>query len=794
MRQLRPHQQQALSALRASLMARKRRPLLQAPTGAGKTRIAAEIIKGAYRKGNRVLFVVPALSLIDQSVSAFESEGILDVGVIQAAHERTDPTCRVQVASVQTLMKRTMPACDIAIVDECHKWFQWFETWFRDAQHPIIGLSATPWTKGLGKHYDDLIIAATTRELIDAGYLSKFRTFAPSHPDLTGVRTKAGDYHEGDLSKAMDQTALVADVVTTWLQRGENRPTLCFCVDRAHAKHVQQQFEAAGVPTGYIDAFTEREEREEIAGRFRRGEVKIVCNVGVLTTGIDWDVRCLILARPTKSEILFTQIIGRGLRTADGKQDCIARDSLVLTDKGLVKIQDVTLDHKVWDGVSFVSHKGAVCRGVQKVIHHDGVTGTPDHKVMTNVGWESLESAARYGRRIARTELGGQPVRLADDCLANDRGAFAQSAGGSRVRSVRGSAHGAVSQHEETARDESLPVLQWTGAGDGAALALSAMPSTAGSVLQSALNVLRSVWGARRGIPVLKCERGSALDFGQPRGDGSVNGDRSDSQFRALRAGEPSLGHASGEHEQQPQVGRGKPGSVYRVPHGAPGSEVCRSDLGSVHSRGADVRADRGEMEHPFGETEREVWDILDAGPLHRFTVSGRLVHNCLILDHSDTTLRLGFVDEIHHDQLDDGTMRATPKQQKESLPKECPSCAYLKPPKTPICPSCGFKPEPRSGVVCEDGELVELGAGRKPKPGEASIGEKERFYAELRGYVRERGYKPGFAAQKYRAKFGTWPPNGMNPTPLQPSPATLSWIKSQQIRYAAGYAKRRAA
>jgi DNA repair protein RadD len=136
----------------------------------------------------------------------------------------------------------------------------------------------------------------------------------------------AGDYHEGDLSKTMDQSSLVADVVDTWLERGRGRPTLCFAVDRAHAKNLQQRFVAAGVIAEYIDAYTSAADRTAIARRFQGGESEVVCNVGCLTTGVDWDVRAIVLARPTKSEMLFTQMIGRGLRTADGKADCVILD------------------------------------------------------------------------------------------------------------------------------------------------------------------------------------------------------------------------------------------------------------------------------------------------------------------------------------------------------------------------------------------------------------------------------------------------------------------------------------
>ena len=329
MRPLRPHQTSAIETLRQSLMAGKRRPLIQAPTGAGKTLLSAAIVDGALTKGKRVIFVVPALSLVDQTVNAFWAEGIRDIGVMQGRHEMTDPSRPVQVASIQTLSKRRIPEADIVIVDEAHRWFEFLGEWMRREgwdRKPFVGLSATPWTKGLGQHYDDLIVAATTQQLIDQGYLAPFRVFAPSHPDLEGVRTVAGDYHEGDLAKAMNRPDLVADVVATWLERGEGRPTLCFAVDRPHAAMLQRQFEAAGVKAGYVDAYTDPDERESIRKAFHRGDLQVVCNVGVLTTGVDWDVRCIVLARPTKSEMLFVQIVGRGLRTAQGKIDCLILD------------------------------------------------------------------------------------------------------------------------------------------------------------------------------------------------------------------------------------------------------------------------------------------------------------------------------------------------------------------------------------------------------------------------------------------------------------------------------------
>ena len=345
-----PHQALALEMLKASLRSGKRRPLIMMPTGSGKTVLAARIVIGAMAKGKRVGFLVPMINLIDQTFARFVENGIDpgDMGVIQADHEWRRPSAPVQICSIQTLARRGMPEVDMLLVDEAHLRDVKLHDWLASDEAKgvlAIGLSATPFAKGLGRVYDDLICPVTMADLIESGHLSQFRVFAPSHPDLNGVKidAKSGDYQTGELSERMSKGRLVADIVENWLEHGENRPTLCFAVDRAHAAVLHEQFEKSGVTSAYVDANTPREDRLVLAGKFSRGEIRVICNIGTMTTGVDLDVRCIIFARPTKSASLLMQCIGRGLRTAEGKDRVIIFDHSD-THLRLGMVTDISID------------------------------------------------------------------------------------------------------------------------------------------------------------------------------------------------------------------------------------------------------------------------------------------------------------------------------------------------------------------------------------------------------------------------------------------------------------------
>ncbi len=331
---LRPRQEAAINAIRQAVREGHKRIILQAPCGSGKTIISSHIIAYALDKGRRPLFCVPRLSLILQTIKKLEAQGIRDIGVIQGEHERTDPFARVQIASVQTLVRRPLPEIDFVILDEVHLCFSALdkildsEAW---ANTIVIGLSATPWRKGMARRWTKLVPFATPNELIAEGWLTPVIGYGVPEeflPDRSKLHENFdGDYVESEAEAAMMTPPIVGNVIATWKKYGPDGlglhtgdRTFMFCVNRSHAKKMQEKFESAGVPCGYIDGTMNAEVRERIFERYRNREIKILSSIDTIGVGVDEDVRCIIYLRLTKSDLKYCQDCGRGLRLADGKK------------------------------------------------------------------------------------------------------------------------------------------------------------------------------------------------------------------------------------------------------------------------------------------------------------------------------------------------------------------------------------------------------------------------------------------------------------------------------------------
>lgn len=334
MMNLRPHQQRAIDMLRTSLRNGNKRPILAAPCSFGKTITAAYLLQSAAAKGKRSIFICDRIKLIQQSLEAFSSAG-MNFGVIQGNHELTNYAAPIQIASTQTLARRKrIPEFDLAIVDECHTHYASLGKIMDSYNNvPFIGLSATPYSKGLGQHYDDLIVPITPRELLEQGYLCPVDYYGGRKVALKGIKTKqlstgGSDYDPASLAAATeDDTGLVGDIVRNWLEHGENGQTIAFAPSIKHSKHLVETFNNAGITAEHIDGYMDADERDIIYAAHTRGEFKILSCSRLLNTGYDEPtVSCLIDCFPTKSLITFVQRAGRIMRTAEGKDKAIYLD------------------------------------------------------------------------------------------------------------------------------------------------------------------------------------------------------------------------------------------------------------------------------------------------------------------------------------------------------------------------------------------------------------------------------------------------------------------------------------
>ena len=317
---LRPPQQKAVNMLR-SVWKTHRTHMLYAPVAFGKTAFAAYLTKSFVERGKRVLFIAPYTILINQTIERFSQYGLPAASVIWCDHPDYDKNALIQIASADTLIRRDFPDVDLVIVDEAHLRRKKLLTIQAESKAHWVGLSGTPFSPWLGTYYGSLIKPCTMRELIDAGYLSDYEFYAPSKPDLKGVKSSntayGQDYKEQEVAEIMGEYKLVGDIVQNWIENGKNLPTIAFCCNVKHAHQISKEFNIAGVASEVMTAETPQHERDAIIRRFEEGITKIICNVGVLVAGFDSDVRCIIYARPTKSEMRWVQTVGRSLRAVD---------------------------------------------------------------------------------------------------------------------------------------------------------------------------------------------------------------------------------------------------------------------------------------------------------------------------------------------------------------------------------------------------------------------------------------------------------------------------------------------
>lgn len=343
---LREYQSVGLDSLRGSFGRGRRKPVMVAPTGSGKTRMAAAVARLTLAKPqpdgkrSRVMFVAPRRKLVKQTAKAFAKLG-LDVSLLMAG---TAPrhTSDVIVASMQTLTSRMefgLPDVRLVIVDECHEStmgaVKSIVDYYAAKGVRCIGLTATPARSdgtGLGEVFDDMVFASNVAELTQLGFLVPVKYFAPSEPDLKGIKTIGNDYNQKQLGKRMEP--LIGDVVENWLRIAKGEKTVVFTVTVANAVAICDAFKAAGVAAEWVSGETSDDDQDAIFARHESGETTVLCNAQLLSFG--WDspaVTCCILAKPTKSIANYLQMAGRVLRPHEGKTHATIIDHSGVVDK-----------------------------------------------------------------------------------------------------------------------------------------------------------------------------------------------------------------------------------------------------------------------------------------------------------------------------------------------------------------------------------------------------------------------------------------------------------------------------
>ena len=353
---LRDYQRECLDAILARYREGVRRQIVCLPTGTGKTVIFAHFPR-FFRMKKRMLVLAHREELLDQArekVLAANPELTVEV---EQAGRRASPESDVVVASIPTLGRKNskrLARLDpeefyLIVVDEAHH--STAETYVRvldhfgvlaeDTQKLLVGFTATPKRgdgQGLDKVFEEITFSRTLPEMIVAGFLSPVAAFrVETDVDLSRVRTRMGDFVTHQLSDAVNVKARNDLVVKVFGERLKNRQTLCFCVDVAHTKSLAKSFRRSGVPTTAVTGEMDPDKRKKALADFSAGRVRVLTNCMVLTEGYDESsVAGIILARPTKSTLLYTQMIGRGTRLHPGKENVT-----------VVDIVDATKDHKL---------------------------------------------------------------------------------------------------------------------------------------------------------------------------------------------------------------------------------------------------------------------------------------------------------------------------------------------------------------------------------------------------------------------------------------------------------------
>lgn len=331
--ELRPYQKDLVERTRLSLRGGKKSPLLVAPCGAGKTVAFSFFAESASSKGKRVLILAHREELVEQISQTLEKFNVRHSFI--AAGREFNPVHQVHVGSVFSVIRRLakLRSPDIIIIDEAHHCIK-SSTWGKVLDHfPKafrVGVTASPARlsgEPLGDIFDDMIMGPTVSELIELGSLCKYKLFAPSTIDMTGAKSKFGDFLKADLYGAACKPVITGDAIREYGKRAKGKRAIVFCVSVNHAQDVAKSFRDAGYEAISIDGTMPKDVRKGIVRDYREGKIQVLTSCDLISEGFDLPaIEVAIMLRPTQSLALWIQQAGRALRPFPGKEYALILD------------------------------------------------------------------------------------------------------------------------------------------------------------------------------------------------------------------------------------------------------------------------------------------------------------------------------------------------------------------------------------------------------------------------------------------------------------------------------------
>jgi DNA repair protein RadD len=347
---LRPYQRAAIEAIYAYFTVEIGHPLVVIPTAGGKSLVMAAFIKEVLTQwpDERIIILTHVRELISQNFAELiRLWPEAPAGIYSAGLNCRDVQAQILFAGIQSVHKKAyaIQRADLVLVDEAHLIPRSANTTYRrflddltriNRQLKIIGLTATPYRLdsgmlhvGTDALFDDIAFEVSVRELIDEGHLAPLISKQTSTQlDLSGVATHGGEFIAGQLEAAVDQDPITQAAIDEVVAYGrERRLWLLFCAGVDHARHVSDAVQSRGFSCATIFGHTPKAERDRIIAAFKRGEIRALASMGVLTTGFNAPgVDLIAMLRPTKSTGLYVQMAGRGTRLAPGKENCLVLD------------------------------------------------------------------------------------------------------------------------------------------------------------------------------------------------------------------------------------------------------------------------------------------------------------------------------------------------------------------------------------------------------------------------------------------------------------------------------------